>query len=339
METARSVGDLKHALFALLRCALECPPDLYGLEKLTSSQWETLYEMARQQSVLGLLYQGISRLGFTGIPDYLAIKLMLESGRIEHRSRQVEAESARLCEELVRKGFHPVLMKGPSVAAFYPSPELRVSGDIDFYFPAGEFSKVRVFFGGEGYTVESAPDGSFFCRGDVDIDVHPRYFDLHVREDVLPPVPSPEATLLMLSAHILKHAMGPGVGLRQICDMAMAYRALDGVLDKDRLEALYRRTGLMKWNALLGGYIEARLGIRYVLEGRGNWNVLERIVFEGGNFGHFADGRDRALQGGAIGRKLDTGFRFVRKGPFALKYAPWEYLMFIKSLLKGNLGV
>ena len=338
MEATRSVGGaLKQALFALLRCALECPPDLCGLEDLTSSQWESLYEIARQQSVHGLLYQGVSKLAFAGIPDSLAIKLMLESGRVEHRSRQVEAESARLSEALMRQGFHPILMKGPAVAAFYPCPELRVSGDLDFYFPAGEFMEVKTFFADSGYVVEQTPDGSFFCRGDVDVDVHRRYFDLHVREDVLPEVPTPEATLLMLSAHILKHAMGPGVGLRQICDMAMAYRALDGVLDKDRLEEVYKRTGLLKWNAILGGYIEARLGIRPVPDGSGDWDVLERIVFEGGNFGHFAHGRDHALRGGTTGRKFDTALRFVKKAPFALKYAPREYLIYIRSLLKGNL--
>ena len=111
------------------------------------------------------------------------------------------------------------------------------------------------------------------------------------------------------------------------------------MLDKDRLEDAYSCAGLLRWNALLGGYIKTRFGIRSVLDASEDWEVLERIVFEGGNFGHFAHGRDRALRGGTIGRKIDTALRFVKKAPFALRYAPREYRVYIKSLLKGNLGV
>ena len=303
-------------LFALLRIGLGSDE---AMTPLAEGEWKDVLTLAAQQSVIGIVYVGVSRLPEDlPVPDEVTLKLMAEAGRIRRRSALVGSVL-----EKVRERFPgAMVLKGPAVAAFYPSPELRESGDIDLYFP-------------DIQSAPTAPDGSSHLSIDgIDIDIHGSYFDLGLRPSVA--VPSPEATLLMLSAHILKHAFSSGTGLRQICDIALAYRRLD--YDEAALKALWKDCGMVKWSNLLSAFIRRHLGIEAPLTSEGeDTGRLLAIVMEGGNFGHFAASRREALAGSAAGRKVDTFRRLLKKAPFGLRYAPGKYLWYLSSLAKGNL--
>jgi hypothetical protein len=271
---------------------------------------------------------------------------MLEAEKIERRSRKVRQLADELLAGMTAAGLSPVLLKGPSIAALYPVPELRVSGDIDLFVQPSEADAAVAWLRGQGASVVLTPEGALESRlGGIDIDLHTRYFDLAAGKRSRPPVPSPEATVLMLSAHILKHAMGPGVGLRQICDFAVACRTYPGI-DGRRLLA---PSGTVLWGRMLTALVRSRLGMDTGLFPAGrdvSFAALERIVFSGGNFGHFGAGRQRALFGTgrdrsaenkALGRKADTLRRILRRAPFGLHVAPVEYLHRLFSLILGNL--
>ena len=124
-----------------------------------------------------------------------------------------------------------------------------------------------------GCRTERHPDGSVcYSWQGVEVEHHTRLFDLHnpllrgylsslvgrhgftdirTEDGATLPVPAPLPDLLLLNAHLLKHIMGHGVGLRQFCDMARAYHALHGSYSPVELEAAYRRTGLLRWSAQL----------------------------------------------------------------------------------------
>jgi len=338
---------LRSCLYGLLRIALRCPePEglRVQLTLMTDEDWRNLLTLSREQAVSGLVYEALSQLeGIVKVPEDVSLDLLMDASRIEHRSRHLQTLTESLIGALREKGLHPVIMKGPSAADMYPVPALRVSGDIDLFLPPAEVPTARAFLARSYGKASSAADGSLhFMAHGCDIDLHSRYYDLSANEKDLPEVPSPEATILMLSAHILKHAMGPGVGLRQICDMAMASRSLRGKFDHDFLRKYFRVSGTIAWNRMLASMIHARLGLdtgffpgkkdRYFLP-------LERIVFAGGNFGHHDKGRKKALFRSAKLRKVDTAFRFLLRIPFSLRYAPKEYTRYLISLLKGNLSL
>ena len=288
---------------------------------LSEAEWQEVLSLASQQSVSGIVYAGVSALPEeVPVPDSVTLSLMAEAGRIRRRSALVSGVLEKVLKQF--EGLSPVVMKGPAVAAFYPLPELRESGDIDLYFP-------------DGVTAPSAPDGSSHLRIDgIDIDIHSDYFDLGLKPKAA--VPSPEATLIMLSAHILKHAFSSGTGLRQICDIALAYKKLD--FDEGTLRALWKDFGLTRWNNLLSSFIRRYLGIEAPLEKEdATTGRLLEIVLEGGNFGHFAADRREALASDAGARKADTLRRILRKAPFGLRYAPGKYLWYLTTLSKGNL--
>ena len=256
------------------------------------------------------------------------------------RAEQVSKAAASLIKALEEKGLHPTVMKGPAVAAFYPDPRLRESGDLDIFLQPGEFEAAVDALSLIDYHKD--PDGNILYSWEgVPIDQHPRYFDLHSKKTIGQQADgSPESQLLMLSLHIRKHCMGAGVGLRQICDMAMAYRALLKQSDIQRLLDLYKKSRSSRWNLLLASFIKEYLGDVPLPYAAGtslpNPAPLHKIVFSGGSFGHYDPSRRQALKKGGASRKIDTLVRMLRRIPFSLRYSRSELLPFLISLIRGN---
>ena len=214
----------------------------------------------------------------------------------------------------------------------------------------------------EGISVNMMPDGSgsFVWEG-IDIELHGRLLDLRSSEKLVREapcggfeptpladglrVPSPEITALLLNAHILKHALGKGIGLRQLCDLAMFYHSMfeaagtgdcgtngcgearsEGINEYvsggfgERVRELYRKAGILKWSTLLHSYLVEVIGLpEYELpysETLVAVEPLRRIVDAGGNFGQHGkvreggrekekNRRDAAGEKNGNGRKKD----------------------------------
>lgn len=305
--------------------------DSQSLSILRQVDWQAVLAEAKRQSVTGLLYMAVSRLPEDfSLPEEVLFRLVSRSRQIEMRGNAMAQASTALQAQLEAAGLHPVLMKGAQVAAFYSEPAFREYGDIDLYLPPEEMLPMAW---------EAAPDGSaHFVYQGIDVDVHRHYFDLH-RKSILPSVPSPEATLLMLSAHTLKHAVGAGIGLRQLCDLAAAYLALDGQYSPDSLRYFYKEHRLVRWNKLVNSFLQTELGVPDRLYGgmQPSSGFLLKMLEEGGNFGHHAASRSKALEQSSLRRKADTAWRFLKRLPFSLHYAPGEALPIFFTLVKGNL--
>ncbi len=257
-------GDpLTTVFFALLRSGLYERPvaagELPAVAALDETAWAALVQLARQQTVTGLIYRALTHLPQgVKVPGDTVLELMVCAKSIEQENLRKAEVRTKLLDGYTRAGLHPVVMKGATNAAFYAHPELRTSGDIDLYFPPEEFKRASRLLDGW----HKASDGTVHLkRGGVDIDLHDRYFDLHCAADRLPEVGTPEATILMLSAHILKHAIGAGVGIRQCCDLTMALQALRGQYDPAALCDIFRRTGTLRWNRLLFSFLADHLGL------------------------------------------------------------------------------
>ena len=342
-----NIAPQLRAFFALLRSGFYeralLPEELPLVASLSATDWMRLARLARQQAVPGLIYQAITLLPKSvSVPGDAVLSLMARSQEIAHRNRFKAGVTDRLMTRFADQGLTPLIMKGATVATYYARPELRESGDIDFYFPPEQLELASACL----MEPHLDPEGSIHSKEEgVDIDLHDRYFDLHCAARKLPKPGTPEATLLMLSAHILKHAIGTGVGIRQCCDMAAAYRALKDEIDPTSLKALLCRTGTLRWNRLLFSFLADWLGLEEDVFSEGQLFAGERvssapllqIILEGGNFGHYAASRQAALNASDHQRKRDTLRRFLHRLPFSLRYAPRETVFRIGELLRGNL--
>ncbi len=240
----------------------------------------------------------------------------------------------------------------------------------------------------KGIKVSRMPDGSLsYSWKGIEIEHHPSVVDLNsprlknwvktldndpgfVPSSLAGGLwePSPELNALLLNTHILKHAIGKGIGLRQMCDLAMAYHRMSeeekSAERGERIFSLYRQAGILKWSRLLHSFLVGVIGLPEeelpYSERDVDYAPLMTVVEEGGNFGQYRSGgyegsgvrpfdglRDRKGagtrpfdglrdRGGAIRRKLATAGMFFRRAGFSLRYAPGEAFWMFTELVKGQ---
>lgn len=356
------------ALFTLLRAGLwEKEPDDLSAFPLTDTQWWEVYRMAVRQTVVGIVWRGLHHLPDPLLPgDAMMIRWVAKADSIERRSRQMNAVTLRLLRLMEENGLHPILLKGQSVATLYEHPLMRQCGDIDLYFPSkDEELRAAHLMESHACTMEQRPDGSrcYSWQG-VEVEHHSHLFDLHtpwlhgylsslIRQHGFTnqslshqpadtaSVPAPLLCLLLLDAHMLKHLMGNGLGLRQFCDMARAYHTLRGNYSPAELEAVYRRTGLLKWNLQLHAFLVSHLGLSphdlpYACTENTASPRLLHIILDGGNFGQYRESGGKVFHSGWE-RKLWTFFSFWKHRDFSYAYAPAEAFWTSLKLMIGNL--
>lgn len=355
------------ALFVLLRAGLwEKKPDDISLFPLSEDEWTEIFGMARKQTVTGIVYAGICRLPDELMPpSRVLLKWVAAIDGIERSNVKMNRTIAGLYEIFRREGLNPVLQKGQGVGLFYEQPLLRECGDIDLYFAGkDESERAAVLVRTLTKNVRKHADNSIYyqCNG-IGVEHHTRLIDIcnpfltgylddmerkqgfrkmcmsvENRETELL-VPAPVLNLLLLNAHIMKHAIGWGVGLRQLCDMARARYALRKEVDADELKRNCDRMGIGRWTALLDAFLVRYLGLSPEYAGYSDTDTtagpLLDIVLKGGNFGMHASGRG-SREGNACLRKLHTSYSFIRKLRFSCRYAPKEGFWTFSNLLTGQ---
>lgn len=335
------------ALFALLQAGIwgifdEAAASAFPL---SAGEWERVFTLARQQTVTGIAFRGLDFLPEEAAPPMgIMAKWMAHADRIEQSNRVMNETVAKLYGYFASAGVEAVLQKGQGVAAMYPDPLLRECGDIDLYFP-GHDGVSDPLAGIDGAVREKQPDDSWSYVVDGIIVEHhtdlldiqspraKRYVQKLIQEkgfekvvtgdgvEVL--VPAPEVNLLLLSSHILKHAFGVGIGLRQFCDYAVARRYYEGRVNEEEMREIWRMTGLEKWQDLLEGFLVKKTG------------VLLDIVLKGGNFGVYSKDRENAPRA-RWARKVQTFKALMGNIGFAFRYAPKEWFWTTMQLLGGQ---
>ena len=155
------------------------------------------------------------------------------------------------------------------------------------------------------------------------------------------PSPSPLLELLLIDVHIMRHAFGTGIGLRQICDYMLASAALAGRYSRDEFARACADLGIARWTALLNAFAISYLGADAgVLPPSGYAGrrplpvgALMKIVAEGGNFGLHRHAGSARRAGG----KLHTVGMLLRRSRMALSIAPAEAFWNIVRLTGGQL--
>lgn len=258
---------------------LDCtPPDL---------QWQNVFDMACRQTVQGIMFDAVRKLPQeAGMPRRLAARWMVETGRIEQLYSS-NAEVAEFMQRLWDSGsVRAVQLKGLTLAAMYDNPSHRFPGDIDWWIPGGEnWQRALDLVKERGYTVETDSDGdiSYSVQG-VTVEHHRNGLK----------ATGPEGMLLLVNEHILHHVSVTGIGMRQFCDMAMAYRHYSGSYDRNVYSKLLETEGLKKWTLLLDSVLVHFLGTPETMvhscglvpgEPVAAERRLVRLVMDDGNFG------------------------------------------------------
>lgn len=353
---------VQDALMSLLRAGLwNIQPDSLQLFPLSSCEWQMVYKVSREQAVSALVFHGAMLLPEEFQPALeITMKWAAYADRVEQNNRVINKALHALNQLLGDIGVRPVLLKGQSSALLYDTPHLRECGDIDLYLESDEdLKRTLAFLRKENFEPKYAADGSYtFTFMGVYVELHRTFIDLSSPfasrkikalkqqygftmptspDAVEMPVLSPMLAMLLLNTHILKHAMGNGIGLRQLCDMARACHAYHGIIGKDEMREACISLGIDKWSRLLHHFMYAYLALPIdelpYGEKADSADELFGIIISGGNFGMYA-GRDAG--DAPRSRKAETFKSFFRNLGFSFRCAGMEPLWAVLKLAAGQ---
>lgn len=352
---------------SLLRAGLwGMPFDAQEVPALSVGEWKEVLSMSERQTVAGVTFLGLDSMPEDRMPPVGVIgRWAARADAIERRNKNINSEIVDLYFEFARNGLEPVLQKGQGIAALYRCPLSRECGDIDLWFstPEGKESADKLIRS-KGINVRNRPDGSSCYvsgRGFV-VEHHLRFYDLYnpfvqkylhsltsgleldrtllQLSGVTIPVPAPEHCLLMLYAHVLKHSIGRGIGMRQLCDAAVACDRYRYTLDRKLFRGMCRHTGIARWvelmNSFMTGYIGLPLSSLPYKTKDTDASGLFDIVIEGGNFGRYDTSNGHPDMTG-FRRKIHTAMAFLRNSRFSLPVASGETAGVFLMLLKGQI--
>lgn len=110
-------------------------------------EWENIYEQAKRQTLLGVLYTGLERLPKEQRPPFALIaKWYALTQQIEQSNKQQNALCTKIIAKFQQAGFHACILKGQGIASLYPQALRRQLGDIDVWLlPHESVQQGKVF--------------------------------------------------------------------------------------------------------------------------------------------------------------------------------------------------
>ena len=290
----------------------------------TPVDWNAVYRLAEEQSVVGLVAAGIDTLPLLERPpQQVVLQFVDQTLQLEQWNKAMNEFIAGLIERLRQEDIYALLVKGQGVAQCYEKPLWRASGDVDLLLSEDNYEKAKkvllplatdveqeyTHFKHQGMTIDGwgvELHGTLHSRLSKRVD---RLID-EVQKDVFYGgnvrswgnsgtqvfLPSPDNDVIFVFTHILHHFFFEGIGLRQICDWCRLLWTYKDSLNHKLLESRIRKMGLMsEWKAFaafsvkwLGMPVEAMP----LYEDNHNANLdkkadkICKFVLEVGNFGH-----------------------------------------------------
>lgn len=243
-------------------CALTLAPD----------DWTALLRLAGEQKLLPLVYAAVRGTpGFAAVPEAVRAAARRQTMR-EAAAQTVHTEAfLRLYQALRAEGLAPVVVKGIVCRTLYPQPELRPSSDEDLYLTAAEMPRFHAVLLRAGFVL-TEPERDYrsahearYVHPDTGLVVEghwalfPTEYAVYAALNVQLPdlmqraqdwesggvtlrVPDVCDHLIFLLLHAFKHFISSGVGVRQLCDIALWMRRFGAQIDWQRVRAALRAT-------------------------------------------------------------------------------------------------
>lgn len=260
-DVVSNTGRYNRLLAHLLSAAIHhVAPESRLFAELNETDWRKIITKAHEQSITALVADRILCLPKEYRPPRsLAIELGVSIELIERGNKRLLQVLAETSREYTEAGLKHILLKGPTVAQYYPNPNLRASGDIDLYLPeTGDYAKANEMARQKGYRLDGqSVYEQLYWRNKTAIENHlyvtyfgiPRYDK--ALERAIAPIRSGdqwgyttiegvsyrtiplELNAVYIFLHILHHFSYMGIGWRQICDWILMLQSQSECMDTD----------------------------------------------------------------------------------------------------------
>lgn len=269
--------------FELVRVAIGSQEHLSHLPSTT--EWDELYMMAAKQSLVGVCFAGLQRLGADADDGYAIINMsemqylnwMAMAFQIQQRNELVNQQCVELTNKFRIDGFDVVVLKGQSAARRYgPLALLRQSGDIDAWLTCDR-DKIKKYITKNyevGEVIYNHAHVSMFEETEVEVHFTPswlyspfrnkklqKWFDGFKDPKGLSAIrfefqeqdgfksPSAEFDLVYLMLHSYRHLLHEGLGLRQAMDYYFTLMSTNSreLYVNCSVNSLFKQLGLTKF--------------------------------------------------------------------------------------------
>ena len=272
----------------------------------TRGDWVLMFTMAKFQALLGICYEGLTRLPEEQLPPPdLLYRWSRLAEKIADIHRLHEERVGELGGLLAAQGLHGCILKGTGLSRLYPVPERRMCGDIDVWVQGTHKSILAALQ--PAYTVsgilyqECKVD--FFPDVEVEVHFHPskmynpflnarlqRYLEKEspIRGDAALTFPDARFNAVFCMAHMFHHYLEGGIGLRQMMDYYYILRVL-APEDRGGVMKALRHLGMGRFTAAMMESLRFNFGLEeeYYLcdaDPRLGRKLMEETIV-GGNFG------------------------------------------------------
>ena len=267
-------------------------------------EWDKIYKLAQEQSVQGLVLQGIEWFKNhnlnpdldLNIPKVLLLQWIGEVQVIEQRNKDMNIFIADLIEKLRKNDIYALLVKGQGIAQCTEKPLWRCSGDVDLFLSDDDYQKAKTLLIPLASEVETEYEGISHLGMTIDewvVELHgslrvgfPQRINCKL-DDIYADTfnngsvrswnnngtqiftLSKENDIVYVFVHFFNHFYKEGVGLRQICDWCRLMWTYRNEIDVKKIEERIKRLGLVsEWKAFYA-LASKYLGMPDLVQGSG----------------------------------------------------------------------
>lgn len=301
-------------IFMLVRSALWQKP----LDHFNMTPWEykEVMEVAEKQCVTGLMIDCLKSNG-VNLQKKCVVHMLKLQNSLTKTNRLLNEGVVELSKLFNEHQIRYAIVKGQTIAALYPKPELRVPGDIDFWVAPKDISKAITVLNQawDTHLIEEkfGLKHMGFKRRGFHYELHKKLLALTTKKNVkyldqlielkgpysinvggydMVMTAEPTVNVLYTFCHLFHHLRMEGLAWRQLCDWAVMMKHYQTEIDNALLLEYLKTMGYTKAYAAFGSILVRKLGlpesdfplpITTKDEKRGN-KILEDIL-KHGNWG------------------------------------------------------
>ena len=291
------------------------------LSQFENIDFNEVYRLAEEQSVIGLVAAGMQHVVDRKIPKIELLTLIGRAVQLEQQNSAMNDFIEKLAEKMHVANISYLLVKGQGVAQCYERPLWRACGDVDFLLNKDNYSKSKSFLIPLASSVEEEAPYALHLGMTIDhwlVELHGTlrscilkrmdaiidevqgdvFFGGNMRSWINNQVqvflPSYNNDVFFVFTHILKHFFHGGIGLRQICDWCRLLWTSRESLNISLLENRIERAGITtEWKAFAAyavDYLGMPIEAMPLYTPQNKWSRKARrindYIIKVGNFGH-----------------------------------------------------
>ena len=337
--------NLRRTFFYFLRLGLWNIDIPYTGASLSLDDWKNLFAMAQAQAVTGLFIDGVGRSSFRppgGLWDQWILHLLF----LEQMNERLVDFGERWLHALKQHGISSQLFKGASVAKWYFNPLHRSFGDIDLVI-SKDWNRLTNILRDENVAYSIENGDLVITDHAIRVEFHPTWDFLYnpflnVRLQKLlgqSNYISNELYFICLIIHLRRHFLTYGIGLKQVCDVAVMLKTAS--LDFEKIRSLVRYLHIERFSRCLFGFIKTHLNcidvypLQPIIAGS-NFLLFQHVILEEGFCLRIAQDKQARASSSSLVRIFKNLFFWMQRAVQLLYMMPCEMFFFLLSQTKNR---